>query len=71
MELLSELSLYSPIRIGIEAFTENRGVWDKCVNLLIYIEIAQDIDNILSIIKSRGMDWRIVRRLERSFLCIY
>jgi hypothetical protein len=34
-ELLSQLSLHTPMRIALEAFTESRRGWVEGVNLLI------------------------------------
>jgi hypothetical protein len=34
-ELLSRLSLHTPMRIGLEAFTESQRGWVEGVNLLI------------------------------------
>jgi hypothetical protein len=70
-ELLSQLSLCAPIRIGLEAFVESRRGWVEGVNLLIRMEAVQDADSLLSIIERRGMRWRIVRRSERAFICVY
>ena len=70
-ELLSEFSLYAPMRMGLEAFTESRGGWVEGVNLLIHIEEVQDAERLLSIIERMGMSWMIVRRSEYTFLCIY
>ena len=70
-ELLSQLSLYTPMRIGLEAFTESRRGWIEGVNLLIPMEALQDAERILSIIERKGMSWKIVRRYEHAFLCVY
>ena len=70
-ELLSQLSLHTPMRIGLEAFTESRRGWVEGVNLLIHIGALQDPERLLSIIERMGMRWKIVRRSEHTFLCIY
>ena len=70
-ELLSQLSLHTPMRIGLEAFTESRRGWVEGVNLLIPMEALQDPERLLSIIERMGMSWKIVRRSEHAFLCIY
>jgi len=70
-DLLSQLSLHTPMRIGLEAFTESRKGWAEGVNLLIHIGVLQDAEGLLSIIESRSMSWKIVRRSENTFLCIY
>jgi len=59
------------MRIGLEAFKESRRGWVEGVNLLIHIGALQDVEVLLSIIESRGMSWKIVRRSEHTFLCIY
>jgi hypothetical protein len=70
-EILSQISLHTPMRMGLEAFTEPQRGWIEGVNLLIHIEALQDAEGLLSIIESRGMSWKIVRRSENTFLCIY
>ena len=71
LDLLSQLSHHTPMRIGLEAFTESRRGWVEGVNLLIHIGALQDAEGFLSIIERRGMSWKIVRRSEHTFLCIY
>ena len=71
LELLSQLSLHTPMRIGLEAFTESRRGWVEGVNLLIHIGALQDAEELLSIIECMGMSWKLVRRSEHTFLCIY
>jgi len=70
-ELLSQLSHHTPMRIGLEAFTESIRGWVEGVNLLIHIRALQDAEVLLSIIESRSMSWKILRRSEHTFLCIY
>ena len=70
-ELLSQLSHHTPMRIGLEAFTESIRGWVEGVNLLIHIGALQDPERLLSIIERMGKSWKIVRRSENTFLCIY
>jgi hypothetical protein len=70
-ELLSQLSLCAPMRIGLEAFTERRRGWVEGVNLLICMDILRDAERVLAIVENRGLSWRIVRRSERAYLCVY
>ena len=52
-ELLSEFSLYTPMRMGLEAFTESRMSWVEGVNLLIHMEVIQEADSLVTIIERR------------------
>ena len=70
-ELLSQLSLHTPMRIGLEAFTEPQRGWVEGVKLLIHIGALQDAERLLSIIERKGKSWKIVRRSEHAFLCTY
>jgi hypothetical protein len=52
-ELLSEFSLYTPMRLGLEAFIESRMSCLEGVNLLIHMEVIQEADSLVTIIEPR------------------
>ena len=59
------------MRIGLEAFMESRVGWVEEANLLIRLEAIRDTERVLFIIERMGMRWRIIRRSEQAFLCVY